>query len=434
MSASAPRVDVYGGLMSSFADDVDVRRQAGWFPQNQDDLEAWLEGHRQRVAANGDQVVLDPALVEFQQLMHDDPIVRMHVHEMIDQVPKGRNYRQRHVDDVDELLLLINEVLGMAPEFGDQNVTLPLGAILDWTMGTSAGFAFYRDRKVNDLIKTILTRWSKFLDSGESLYVLNDSPTGWKSEAAQRAVGIEQYRYDPEHEHWGFTSWNDFFTRKFKDDARPVHSPDDDDVIAAACESTPYAISTDVQLQDSFWIKAQPYSLQDMLAGDDACQAFVGGTVYQAFLSATNYHRWHSPVAGTVVRAFVQPGTYYSEADSEGADALDPINSQGYLAHVATRAIFLIEADNPTIGLVGFIAIGMSEVSSCLIGPEMTAGHHVEKGEELGYFQFGGSTHCLLFRPGAIDSFNLTAVPQTSNANPPLVQVRSHLATATRRS
>jgi len=211
-----------------------------------------------------------------------------------------------------------------------------------------------------------------------------------------------------------------------------VFAPGDDDVIVAACESTPYAIATDVQLQDEFWIKSQPYSLQDMLAGDPASELFVGGTVYQAFLSATNYHRWHSPVAGTIVRAFVQPGTYYSEADSEGADAVEPTHSQGYLAHVATRAIILIQADNPVIGLVGLIAVGMSEVSSCLIGPDMTTGHHVDKGAELGYFQFGGSTHCLIFRPGAIADFHLTAIPQPDNPNAALVQVRTKLAVATR--
>lgn len=101
-------------MVTSSADHVDVRRQAGWFPQDQDDLEAWLEGHRQRVAAKGEQIVLDPALIEFQELMDADPIVRMHVNEMIEQVPKGKKYRQRHVDDVAELLRLINEVLGMA--------------------------------------------------------------------------------------------------------------------------------------------------------------------------------------------------------------------------------------------------------------------------------------------------------------------------------
>jgi phosphatidylserine decarboxylase len=205
--------------------------------------------------------------------------------------------------------------------------------------------------------------------------VLNDSPSGWKCAEARRTVGIEQYEHDPKDEHWGFASWNDFFTRRFKDGERPVACPEDDKVIVSACESTPYGISTDVKRQDRFWIKSQPYSLQDMLANDDAAGQFAGGTVYQAFLSATNYHRWHSPVAGTIVRAFVVEGTYYSEADSEGADAVEPMNSQSYLAHVAARAVVLIEAEDPVIGLMAFVAVGMSEVSSCLIGPKVTPGY-----------------------------------------------------------
>jgi phosphatidylserine decarboxylase len=241
---------------------------------------------------------------------------------------------------------------------------------------------------------------------------------------------MEQYEHEPQDEHWGFASWNDFFTRRFKDGERPVASPDDDKVIVSACESTPNGISTDVKRQDRFWIKSQPYSLEDMLANDDSVDQFVGGTVYQAFLSATNYHRWHSPVAGTIVRTFVQEGTYYSEADSEGADAVEPRNSQSYLAHVATRAVILIEADDPVIGLTAFVPVGMSEVSSCTIDSKVTPGYHVGKGEELGYFQYGGSTHCLVFRPGAIAEFALAAIPQPHDPNAPLVNVRSKLATA----
>jgi phosphatidylserine decarboxylase len=167
-----------------------------------------------------------------------------------------------------------------------------------------------------------------------------------------------------------------------------------------------------------------------MLAGDDSVDEFVGGTVYQAFLSATDYHRWHSPVAGRIVRAFVQEGTYYSEADSEGKDAVEPTNSQSYMAHVATRAIFVIEADDPVIGLMAFVAVGMSEVSSCMIDARAKPGHRVGKGDELGYFQFGGSTHCLVFRPGAIAEFSLAAIPQPHDPDAPLVLVRSRLATA----
>ncbi len=412
--------------------ELDARRRAGWLPHEQDDLEAWLSGHRERVAARGEQVVLDPVLVEFQELMEHDPVVRMYMNQMIEQVPTTKRYSKRHLESVEQLLRLINEVLTMAPEFGPQGsmVATPLGAILDWTMGTPAGFAAFRDPRVNAMFTKILEVWCEFLSGPDSLYVLNESPSGWKSEEARRTVGIEQYEHDPEEEHWGFRSWNDFFTRRFKEGERPVASPDDEKVIVSACESTPYGISTDVKLQDRFWIKSQPYSLEDMLADDESAEEFVGGTVYQAFLSATNYHRWHSPVAGKIVRAFVRAGTYYSEADAEGRDAVEPMNSQSYLAHVAVRAIILIEADNPVIGLVAFVPVGMSEVSSCLIAANIKPGYHVEKGEELGHFQFGGSTQCLVFRPGAIAEFSLAAIPQPHDPDAPLVLVRSHLATA----
>ena len=411
---------------------MDVRRRAGWLPADQDDLEAWLAGHRERTEARGDQVVLHPVISEFQELIDTDPVVRMYLDRMIDEVPSGKPYDKRHLQSVPQMLRLINEVLTLAPEFGeDAMVMTPLGAILDWPMGTPAGFAAFRDPRVNAILKKILTAWCEFLTSRDSLYVLNDSPAGWKCDAARQAIGIEQYQHDPDDEHWGFTSWNDFFTRRFAEAERPVAAPEDDKVIVSACESTPYGITRDVQRRDRFWIKSQPYSLQDMLADDESVEQFAGGTVYQAYLSATNYHRWHSPVAGTIVRAFVQGGTYYSEADTEGADAIEPQNSQGYFAHVAARAIILIEADDPNIGLVAFLPIGMSDVSSCMIHSNLSPGYHVIKGEELGYFQFGGSTYCLVFRPGVIADFAFPALPQPHDPNAPLVLVNSKLATAT---
>jgi phosphatidylserine decarboxylase len=137
-------------------------------------------------------------------------------------------------------------------------------------MSTPAGFAAFRDRRINTMLKKVLSVWCEFLSSGDSRYVLNDSPSGWTGEAASRAIGIEQYQHDPGDEYWGFTSWNDFFTRRLADGARPVASPDDDSVIVSACESTPYVLAADVQLEEPFWIKSQPYSLRDMLAGDES--------------------------------------------------------------------------------------------------------------------------------------------------------------------
>ena len=109
------------------------------------------------------------------------------------------------------------------------------------------------------------------------------------------------------------------------------------------------------------------------------------------------------------------PGTYYAEAPSVGFDEAGPNNSQGYIAHVATRALIFIEADHRDIGLVCLIPIGMAEVSSCVLerdnGEPLKVGQHVKKGEQVGYFQFGGSTHCLVFGRGVIASFAAQAIP-----------------------
>lgn len=415
--------------MSSEDQTMDIRRRAGWLPE-QADLEEWLAGHSERTASHG-EVALHPAVVDLQQLIDSDPVVRMYLERMITEVPLGKAYEKRHLQDVPQMLRLINEVLTLAPEYSEDSMVItPMGAILDWASGTTAGFGAFRDPRVNAAFKKILNAWCEFLTSRNSLYVLNHSPSGWKSAAAQAAVGMEQYQHDPDEEHWGFQSWNDFFARRFRDGERPVAEPDDPHVIVSACESTPYQISRDVRREDQFWVKSQSYSLRDMLGGDEAVEAFVGGTVYQAYLSATNYHRWHSPVAGTVLRAFNVDGTYYSEADTEGPDAVEPQDSQGYLAHVATRAVVLIEADDPAIGLVAFVPVGMSDVSSCMIHPQVSAGYHLDKGEETGYFQFGGSTHCLVFGPGVITNFAFAAIPQPHDPTAPLVPVCSKLATA----
>jgi phosphatidylserine decarboxylase len=74
------------------------------------------------------------------------------------------------------------------------------------------------------------------------------------------------------------------------------------------------------------------------------------------------------------------------------------VTGQGYITATAVRAVIFIEADNAAIGLMAFLGAGMAEVSSCDI--TVKEGQHVEKGDQIGMFHFGGSTHCLLFRKG----------------------------------
>ena len=404
-------------------------RLGRWLPARRHH-EAWVA---QFSAANPAKkhVRLHPAVEAFKALLDSDPIARMYVTRMIDEVPKGETYEPHHLQNVEHLLALLNALMTFAPEFDETAlVATPFSALVDWSMSTPSGLAAFRYPPINDALKVLLTAWCGFLSSPASRYVLNASANGWKSAAARKAVTMSDFQYDPKARYWGFNSWNDYFIRKFKPGRRPVAEPDNHKVIVSACESTPFKISADVARRDVFWMKSQPYSLADMLGGEEFVDDFEGGVVYQAYLSALNYHRWHSPVAGTITRAFVQPGSYFSELDQGSDETLRAEESQAYLSHVAVRALIFIDCDDPAIGLVSFIGVGMGEVSSCVIGPDIKAGHHVAKGDELGYFQFGGSTHCLLFRRGVIAEFALSALPHVDEYEAPPLLLGAKLALA----
>ena len=367
---------------------------------------------------------LQPVIQEFKALIEGDSRIYMLASSMFGQIPSKHPYMHNptggsQVRDYQHMLRLLNHLLTSAPSWSEKShgvglVGLPIYALFDWSMGTSSGFSFYLDPQVNAMLKKVLNVWGEFLQSPASAACLNDGSSGWFGPTSRRDlastanIGETSFAFgdlfvcDSSAKHHGFKSWDDFFTRVFRDGKRPVASPDDHNVIANACESLPYATRRNVKHRDQFWIKGQPYSLIDMLAGDDRAKQFVGGTVYQAFLSALSYHRWHSPVRGRIVKAFVKDGTYYSEplwedfGTDKGANYEGENSSQGYISAVATRAIVFIEAENPGIGLMAVIAVGMVEVSSCDI--TVKEGQQVDKGEQIGMFHFGGSTHCVLFR------------------------------------
>lgn len=304
------------------------------------------------------------------------------------------------------MLRALNEIITQAPRYERQKqVGLLVNQILDWPMGTEAGRAIFLNPKVNAQFKAMFDVWARFLTSPASCYVLTTEPDGWFGPLAMEDMKgfADTFICDPSSPHYGFQSWDDFFTRRFRPGVHPVELPDESLVINNACEATVYKVARDVKALDKFWLKGQPYSLNHMFENDPLSPHFVGGTVYQAFLGATNYHRWHSPVDGTISKIVKIAGTYYSEPpsmgfnDPDGPDPAPPSSSQAYVTATATRELIFIQADNPLIGLMCFTAVGMSEVSTC--EATVKVGDVVRKGDELGMFHYGGSTYCLLFRP-----------------------------------
>ena len=400
-------------------------------PANHEAHREWLGGVIRETDSKEHD--LHPVLKEFQELIERNTRVYMLVTGMFKEVPHKKPYSHDptgnpEIRDYHHFLRVLNHLLTTAPSWSDKShrvglVGLPINAVLDWPMGTPSGYAAFLDPEINAMLKKVLNAWGEFLKSPESAKVLNSSSNGWFGETGHRDLTAvakigptaatnlqfqEMFQCEPSETYYGFKSWDDFFTRLFRDGIRPVAEPDNGKVIANACESKPYRIAHDVKDRDQFWIKSQPYSILDMLGHDSLASQFIGGTVYQAFLSALSYHRWHAPVSGKVVKAYVVDGTYYSEplfegvgntqAHSQDIDLEGQVISQAYITATATRALIFIEADDPAIGLMAFIGVGMAEVSTCDI--TVKEGQRLHKGDEIGMFHFGGSTHCLLFRKG----------------------------------
>ena len=419
-------------------------RLGGWLPRDPEKVERWIQKLRKLAIEHPRPLI--PPIAEFRQMVYSDPVLYANVQGMFAEAYRLKKRTpltwEPEPQTFEDFLVLLNAIMVMAPEAyqtgrgEDQQpagmIGFPINALLDWPMATVFGYDVFSNLLVNQQLKKILAHWATFLVTEESRYVLvQDDPSSdaiaWLSPKAQAemvsvansalgtppnpippgATFADIFNCDPGDPYYGFKSWDDFFTRTFRDGVRPVDGASDDSVIVNACESTPLALRRNVALSDSFWLKGQPYSLENMLNWDELTPQFSGGTgatVYQAFLSALSYHRWHSPVSGTIRKAYVVNGSYYLENlhqgffNPSGPDAAGPNNSQAFLTAVATRALIFIEADNPEIGLMCVMPVGMAEVSSCQI--TVRPGDHVSKGDQLGMFHFGGSTHCLIFRPG----------------------------------
>ncbi|KAL0578570.1 hypothetical protein V5O48_003420 [Marasmius crinis-equi] len=413
-------------------------RLGGWLPNNQKVLERWLD----KVIAHVEDPShiherFHPVIKEFQDFIEGDPVIYMGFHQMFEQVPNKPPYDKDptgkpQVRNYMLMLRLFNYIITTAPKYEEDDlVGFPINAILDWPMGTPAGLAMFCDPRVNEMFKKMFYAWSAFLTSSDSRYVLTNEDDGWFGPKASEAIPDfeETYISDSSKPYWGFTSWDDFFTRQFRAGVREVEFPTNNSIVNNACESTIYRIQPNVKANEQFWIKGEPYNLRYMFNNDSAVDMFVGGTVYQAFLSALSYHRWHSPVNGKIVRTEIINGTYYAESPTMGfqyevvdgnggttggsgtkkwgtkvgddgvpvPDPAGPNNSQAFITSTAARALIFIEADNPDIGLMCFMAVGMAEVSTNEI--TVKKGQVVKKGDQLGMFHFGGSTHCLIFRP-----------------------------------
>ncbi|MEM7081292.1 MAG: archaetidylserine decarboxylase [Pseudomonadota bacterium] len=217
------------------------------------------------------------------------------------------------------------------------------------------------------------------------------------------SIELDDYEIDnPE----SFESFNAFFTRALKPDARPI----DERAHGFACPvdgaiSQLGAINDDVMLQ----AKGKYYSAAALIGDETRAERYRTGQFATLYLAPNNYHRIHMPIAGTLRAMTYVPGRLFS-VNAQTAEHIDRVfaRNERVIAHF----------DSPhgpyAMVLVGALNVGSIEtVHHGVVAPSALnrithwdypkeTRHSFDKGDEFGRFNLG-STVILLAAPGMLE-------------------------------
>jgi phosphatidylserine decarboxylase len=160
-------------------------------------------------------------------------------------------------------------------------------------------------KRVEDLLREQSVREGRIYDSPESVKNIPSFINTYK-------IALDEL-LDPDIQH--YATFNEFFHRKLKPDARPVENADDPAGFCSAADCRLVAYPS-VNLARKFWIKGDEFSVPALLnldPSDPSCLQFDGGSLAIFRLAPSDYHRFHSPIDATVLgNATDVPGQYYT--------------------------------------------------------------------------------------------------------------------------
>ncbi|KAI0655362.1 phosphatidylserine decarboxylase-domain-containing protein [Cubamyces menziesii] len=285
----------------------------------------------------------------------------------------------------------------------------------------------YPWRWLSDWLVEYAREMGRWMDSDASIN--EDAIKSFEDSPACRDTAetkfYDQYSRPPN----GWVTFNEFFARSINPSFRPVADPSNASVIVSPADCTfdgVWAVTENPAEATTFEAKGVPWNIGQLIGDGQYGPEFAGGVFTHSFLKMTDYHRVHSPVAGVVVQAQVIEGLCHLEVDLDtevgtpgGAPRLrmrrpmltevkGPANTSpqtvrnwdgelvpGY-QFVQARAAIIIDS---AIGLVAVLSIGMAQISSVVM--TVQEGDNIEKGQEISYFQFGGSDVVMIFQKEA---------------------------------
>ena len=224
----------------------------------------------------------------------------------------------------------------------------------------------------------------------------------WSPPLGRAVVALYSRVYDVALGECDETSWgsfDSFFTRELRDGARPV----DKDPLAIVSPADGRIDSMGpIEAGATFLVKGRRYQASELVGDAEEAERYTGGHSAVIYLSPRDYHRVHSPVAGTIRHIRSMRGDYY------------PVNNIG-VRHVknlfARNRRVAIAIDTPTLGrvtvvMVAAIVVGRITVTG-IDARDVPYGYHelepripVDRGDEIGIFHLG-STAVLFFEKSA---------------------------------
>ena len=266
---------------------------------------------------------------------------------------------------------------------------------------------YYIDRKTKKREKEVVAgekflRWMYETNMGErvleglvkkklfsSLYgKLQDMPHSRnKIGAFVEDLSIDLTEAERENIH-DYVSFNDFFARKLKPGARKIC--EQGDVLASPADGRVLAYEH-IHMERVIQVKGFHYRLEDLFKDKGQAAMYDGGICIVIRLCPADYHRFHFPDGGVPGPVQEIKGDYYS---------VNPM-ALGKVAEVYCRNKRSITAfDSEHFDTISFVEVGATCVGSII--QTYTPNERVEKGQEKGYFKFGGSTVILFIKPNVL--------------------------------
>ncbi|WP_320175370.1 phosphatidylserine decarboxylase [Maridesulfovibrio sp.] len=211
-----------------------------------------------------------------------------------------------------------------------------------------------------------------------------------------------------------YKSFNDFFIRELKPEARPIDNAPDSIVSPADGKILAFENLSGL---DSFFVKGQKFSLESFLQNSMLSKKYEGGTLLIIRLAPVDYHRFHFPAAGKASASTLINGDYFSVSP--------------YAVKNMLNVYWENKREHSTLKTVAAGDILLCEVGATMVGSieqTYTPDSEVKKGQEKGWFKFGGSTVIMLLENGKAQ-IDADILKNTGNGFETSVKVGEHIAT-----